>query len=125
MSCCRRYRCSPRRSTSCTRSSGNSHCERGCSSIFLSKPWACRVCRSELSELTRNVVATREQRFSAKGQTEKNSVRANVFRCTHKLGHRAVRSACRKGADFVAKVGYGGWMPVSHAKNLSLTEALI
>jgi hypothetical protein len=32
------------------------------------------------------------------GQTEKNSVRANVFRFTPKLGHRSIHLACLKRA---------------------------
>src|SRR5260370_891120 len=32
------------------------------------------------------------------GQTEKNSVRANVFRFAPKLGHCSMQSACLKGA---------------------------
>jgi len=36
--------------------------------------------------------------MSAQGQTEKNSVRANVFRVTPKSGHRSTQSACLKSA---------------------------
>jgi hypothetical protein len=36
--------------------------------------------------------------MTALGQTEKNSVRAYVFRVTSEGGHSAVRSACRKRA---------------------------
>jgi hypothetical protein len=37
-------------------------------------------------------------RLSAVGQTEKNSVRAYVFRFALKLGHRSAHSGCLKGA---------------------------
>jgi hypothetical protein len=36
--------------------------------------------------------------MSASGQTEKNSVRANVFRFALELGHRVMMSACLKRA---------------------------
>src|SRR6266852_2863029 len=36
--------------------------------------------------------------MSATGQTEKNSVRAYVFRFAHKLGHRSTHSTCLKRA---------------------------
>src|SRR5229473_8150388 len=36
--------------------------------------------------------------MAAKGQTEKNSVRANVFRVTPESGHCSIQSACLKGA---------------------------
>jgi hypothetical protein len=49
------------------------------------------------------------RRMSDMGQTEKNSVRANVFRFTLKLGHRLMQSACLKraniGLSVVALVG--------------------
>jgi hypothetical protein len=34
------------------------------------------------------------------GQSEKNSVRANVFRATPESGHRSIQPACLKGASF-------------------------
>jgi hypothetical protein len=36
--------------------------------------------------------------MSESGQTEKNSVRANVFRFALELGHCSTQSACLKGA---------------------------
>jgi hypothetical protein len=36
---------------------------------------------------------------SEMGQTEKNSVRANVFRVTPESGHCSMQSACLKGAN--------------------------
>src|SRR6267378_7411781 len=38
--------------------------------------------------------------MSQLGQTEKNSVRANVFRVTPESGRRSMQSACLKGANF-------------------------
>jgi hypothetical protein len=38
--------------------------------------------------------------ISAVGQTEKNSLRANVFRVTPESGRRSIQSACLKGAIF-------------------------
>jgi hypothetical protein len=38
---------------------------------------------------------------AAKGQTEKNSVRAYVFRFTLELGHCSMHSACLKGVNRV------------------------
>jgi hypothetical protein len=40
------------------------------------------------------------------GQTQKSSVRANVFRMTLESGHRSMQSACLKGA----KDGGGAWL---------------
>jgi hypothetical protein len=37
--------------------------------------------------------------MSLMGQTDKNSVRAYVFRFTLKLGHRSMQSACLKRAN--------------------------
>jgi hypothetical protein len=37
------------------------------------------------------------------------------FRFTPKNGLKSDIAPCPKSADFVAKVGYGGWMPVSHS----------
>jgi len=37
--------------------------------------------------------------MSVEGQTEKNSVCANVFRVTPESGHSSIQSACLKGAD--------------------------
>src|SRR5882672_8199001 len=48
----------------------------------------CRGCRFNGTRLD----------MSAKGQTEKNSVRANVFRVTPESGHCSMQSACLKGA---------------------------
>jgi hypothetical protein len=49
------------------------------------------------------------------GQKAKYSLRADVFRFAPESRHYAMRLACPKSADIVAKVGYGGWMPVSHS----------
>src|SRR5258705_12400061 len=49
----------------------------------------CRGCRFNGTRLD----------MSAKGQTEKNSVRANVFRVTPESGHCSIQSACLKGAN--------------------------
>src|SRR5258707_15678324 len=38
--------------------------------------------------------------ITAMGQTEKNSVRAHVFRFALELGHCLTQSACLKGANF-------------------------
>jgi hypothetical protein len=37
------------------------------------------------------------------------------FRFTPESGLKSDIAPCPFGADFVAKVGYGGWMPVSHS----------
>src|SRR5260221_14091461 len=42
------------------------------------------------------------------GQTEKNSVRANVFRVTPESGHRSIQSACLKGAKRRHRFGHLG-----------------
>ncbi len=39
-----------------------------------------------------------ERPMSQLGQTEKNSVRANIFRVTAESGHYLIQSACLKGA---------------------------
>src|SRR5438552_18162748 len=38
-------------------------------------------------------------RWSQMGQTEKNSLRANIFRVTPESGHCSMQSACLKGAN--------------------------
>jgi hypothetical protein len=45
--------------------------------------------------------------MSELGQTEKNSVRAYVFRFALEPGHCSMQSACLKRADTVAKVFLG------------------
>ena len=49
----------------------------------------------------RDTAANEGQQFgkSELGQTEKNSVRANVFRFVPELGHCSAQSACLKGAN--------------------------
>jgi len=53
----------------------------------------------------------RHEGMSELGQTEKNSVRANVFRYTLKLGHRLMQSArlAKQDVDGRVKPGHDGY----------------
>jgi hypothetical protein len=52
--------------------------------------------RADIQKRALPLLLDLDQRMSAWGQTEKNSLRANVFRVTPESGHCSMRSACLK-----------------------------
>jgi len=58
--------------------------------------------------------------MAAKGQTEKNSVRANVFRVTPESGHCSIQSACLKGA--MKRLMHRSKLGVSRASDIGETR---
>jgi hypothetical protein len=70
--------------------------------LMLLAPHACAQSRYRRWKGVR--VRFLEVRMSALGQKAKCSLRANVFRCSPKTGHRSMQSACPFGADCVAKL---------------------